>query len=226
MHFVKKNPKNYFVLYERVLDTATQEKDLGVIVDDQLKFHEHTTVTVKMANQILGLIKKSYRSRDPCTITTLYKTMIRPHLEYGNAMWGPVFLGDVHKVEKIQRRATKMIYSKNLPYEQRLRTLRIPSLIYRRRKGDMIQMLRIMEGLIRIDHMLLFTMTKMRTREHSKRVYKPQSTKFLRMKSFSQRTINDWNNLPADVIDAPSLNGFKNRLDEHWEGICSTTTVI
>ena len=87
-------------------------------------------------------------------------------------------------------------------------------------------MFKIMEGLVRIDHTLLFTMTKMRTRGNPKRVYKPLSTKFLRMKSFSQRTINDWNNLPADVVDAPSLNGFKNRLDEHWKNICSTTTVI
>ena len=65
MHFDKKNPKNYFVLYDRVLDTVTQEKDLGVIVDDQLKFHKHTAVVAKKANQILGLIKKSYSSRDP-----------------------------------------------------------------------------------------------------------------------------------------------------------------
>ena len=103
IHFSKKNPKDYFVLYDRVLDTVTQEKDLGVIVDDQLKFHEHTAVAAKKANQILGLIKKSYSSRDPYTITTLYKTMVRPHLEYGNAMWSPVYIGDVHKVEKIQR---------------------------------------------------------------------------------------------------------------------------
>ena len=153
--------------------------------------------------------------------------MVRPHLEYGNAMWGPVYIGDVHKVEKIQRRAIKMIYSiKNLPYEQRLRTLKLPSLIYRRRRGDMIQMFKIMEGLVRIDHTLLFTMTKMRTLGHSKRVCKPLSTIFLRMKSFSQRTIYDWNNLPANVVDAPSLNTFKNRLDEHLKHICYTTTVI
>ena len=52
------------------------------------------------------------------------------------------------------------------------------------------------------------------------------STKFLRMKSLSQRTIYDWNNLPANVVDAPSLNTFKNRLDEHWKNSCYTTTVI
>ena len=80
--------------------------------------------------------------------------------------------------------------------------------------------------LVRIDHTLLFTMIKMRSRGHSKRVYKPLSTKYLRMKSFSQRTINDWNNLPANVVAAPSLNAFKNRLDEHRKNICYTTTVI
>ena len=134
---------------------------MGVIVDDHLRFHEHTAVAAKKANQILGLIKKSYSSRDPYTITTLYKTMVQPHLEYGNAMWGPVYIGDLHKLEKIQRGATKMIYSiKNLPYEQRLRTLKLPSLIYRRRRGDMIQMFKTMEGLVRIDHTLLFTITK------------------------------------------------------------------
>ena len=98
--------------------------------------------------------------------------MVQPHLEYGNGMWGPVYGGDVHKVEKIQRRATNMIYSlKNLPYEQRLHTLKLPSLS-------------------------------------------------------TQRTINDWNKFPANVVDAPSLNAFKNRLDEHWKNSCYTTTVI
>ena len=87
----------------------------------------------------------------------------------------------------------------------------------------MIQMFKIMEGLVNIDHTLLSTMTKMRTRGHSKRVYKP---KFLRMKAFSQKTINDWNNLPANGVDAPSLNAFKNRLDEHWKNSFDTTTVI
>ena len=88
------------MLYDRVLDTVTQEKDLGVIVDDQLKFHEHTAVAAKKANQILGLIKQSYSSRDPYTITTSYKTTVRPHLEYGNAMCGPVYLVMFIKLRK------------------------------------------------------------------------------------------------------------------------------
>ena len=83
MHFGKKNQKNYSVLYDRVLDTVTQEKDLGGIGDDQLKFHEHTAAATKKANQILGLIKKSYSSRDPYTLQP-HKTMVQQHLEYGN----------------------------------------------------------------------------------------------------------------------------------------------
>ena len=88
MHFGKNNPKNYFVLYDRVLDTITHGKDLGVIVGDQLKFHEHAAVAAKKANQILGLIKKSYSSRDPYTITRL--RILQCNV-------GSVYLGDVRR---------------------------------------------------------------------------------------------------------------------------------
>ena len=91
-----------------------QEKDLGVII------HVHMAVAVKKANQVLSLIKKSYNTRDPYTIKTLYKAMVRPHLEYGNAIWGPN-LGDIKMLEKIQCRATKMIIAiKDQTHEEQL----------------------------------------------------------------------------------------------------------
>ena len=98
MHFGKNNPEHYYVINHpehyyvinnHVLEKSEQEKDLGVIIDKNLKFHAHTAAAVKKANQVLGLIKKSCHSRDSYTIKTLYKPMVRPHLEYGNAIWGP-----------------------------------------------------------------------------------------------------------------------------------------
>ena len=136
MHFGENNPEYYYVLNNHVLEKSEQEKDLGVIIDENLKFHAHTAAAVKIANQVLGLIKKSYHSRDSYTIKTFYKTMVRPHLEYGNAIWGPNYLGDIKILEKIQRRATKMtIAIKDLHYEERLKELKLPSLVYRRRRG-------------------------------------------------------------------------------------------
>ena len=105
MHFRKNNPEHYYVLIGHVLQKSEQEKDLGVIIDSSLKFHMHTAATVK-ANQVLDLIKKSCNTWDPYTIKTLYKAMVRPHLEYGNAIWGPNYLWEINMLENFQRWAT------------------------------------------------------------------------------------------------------------------------
>ena len=220
MHLGYNNPKHRYVLNSHTLDISTCEKDLGVHVDNQLKFHEHTAAATKTANQVLGVIKKAYKTRDIRTITMLYKSMVRPHLEYGNLIWGPFFKEDMKSVEKIQRRATKLVTSiKDLAYEDRLRALKLPSLVYRRRRGDMIQMYKLMNGLIRVEiKSLVQPTTEFRTRGHHQKVQKNRANKFARANCFSQRVANNWNSLPKEVISAPSLNTFKNRLDAYWEG--------
>ena len=68
------------------LDASDHEKDFGVIIDESLKFLTHAAAAIKKANKTFGIIKKSYTSRDAVTISTLYKAMVRPHLEYGNVI--------------------------------------------------------------------------------------------------------------------------------------------
>ena len=82
MHFGYSNPKREYEMNNVILETSDHEKDLGVIIDDSLKFHVHSAAAIKKAR--LGLMKKAYTSRDHITISTLYKAMVRPHLEYGN----------------------------------------------------------------------------------------------------------------------------------------------
>ena len=219
MHFGNNNPKRSYTLNGLGLEPISSEKDLGVMVDDKLNFHLHTAAATKKANQILGVIKRTYKTRDVNTIVTLYKSMVRPHLEYGNAIWGPTYMGDLKLVEGVQRRATKMIpHLYNVPYEDRLKELNLPSMEYRRKRGDMIQCFKIMNGLVRMDVNDLFTpIPSTNTRGHHQRILRQRSNKALRSKSFSQRTIQSWNNLPIKVIDAPSVDIFKNRLDEAWK---------
>ena len=79
--------------------------------------------------------------------------MVRPHLEYANSIWGPFYQGDIKKAEAIQHRATKLIPElKDIAYEDRLSTLQLPSLNYRRKRGDMIQMYKIVNNMARIDN--------------------------------------------------------------------------
>lgn len=219
MHFGYKNPKRTYMLDGQELDPITSEKDLGVMVDDQLKFHVHTAFVTKKANQMLGVIKKTYKTRDANTISTLYKAMVRPHLEYGNAIWGPCYAGDLKLVEGVQRRATKLIpHFHDVSYEDRLKELNLPSMEYRRKRGDMIQCFKIMNGLVRMEVKELFNpIPSTNTRGHNQRVLRQRSNKAARAKSFSQRTIISWNSLPKTVIEAPSINVFKNRLDDHWK---------
>ena len=124
VHFGYHNKKKTYYLNNHQLEASRSEKDLGVHVDDDLKFHVHTASATKKANQILGAIKKSYQTRDATTMKMLYIAMVRPHLEYGNAIWGPFYQGDIKMVEAVQHRATTLIpHLRDKPYEERLKAL-------------------------------------------------------------------------------------------------------
>ena len=221
MHFGSNNPHHTYDLNNVTLHESEQEKDLGVVIDNNLKFRVHAAAAIKRANRALGMIQKAYTSRDKDTIPTLYKAMVRPHLEYGNAIWGPFYQGDKDSLESVQRRATKLIDGfQDKSYSERLRLLELPSLGYRRKRGDMIWMFKIMNGIVRIDASNLFERAKRPSpRFHAQTVFKRHATKSARSNSFSQRCINDWNNLPNFVIESPNLNTFKNRLDIHWKSL-------
>ena len=91
LHFGANNLWHPYMLNNHTLESTKREKDLGIIIDEDLKYHVHTTSATKKANQVLGIIKKSYVTRDANTIATLYKSMVIPHLEYGNIIWGPFY---------------------------------------------------------------------------------------------------------------------------------------
>ena len=158
-------------LHNQELDSIEFEKDLGVMMDNTMRFHTHTSFAVKKANQMLGIIKKSFKTRDATTISTLYKSFVRPYLEYRSVIWGPHSKKDKKKVEAVQRRATKMISGLfELPYEERLKILKLPTLAFRRDITDMITCFKIVKGLVRIDPKEIFTFLPTSiTRGHDKR---------------------------------------------------------
>ena len=109
-----------YTLDTKPLATSTCVKDLGVWIDDKLKFHKHTSVTIAKANRILALIKRSF-NLNVNMFLRLYTTLVRPILEYANIVWGPTFVIDQRSVEKVQQRATKMLPElHNLSYTERL----------------------------------------------------------------------------------------------------------
>ena len=219
LHVGRNNPDHIYMINNHQLEVSEAEKDLGLIVDKSLKFHEHVASVVKKANQILGMIKKTYITRDANTIKLLYTSLVRPHLEYCNVIWGPHYIEDKRKVESIQRRATKCIRGlHDMPYEERLRTLKLPSLEYRRKRGDLINCFKIMNNYVRLPKEDFFTPIPLNiTRGHTMRIQRKKATKRTRIDNFSQRIVKSWNEQPPPIVLASSINSFKAGIDEHFK---------
>ena len=107
------------------IDPVPFEKDLGVTFDENLNFDQHITNITNKAQRVLGLIHRSFEYLDKDMFLPLYKSLIRPTLEYGSCVWSPYLKKDIKRIEDIQRRATRLVPSvSHLPYEQRLKEFR------------------------------------------------------------------------------------------------------
>lgn len=126
-----------------VLERVTSKKDLGVIFDEKLNFDDHIDKITRKAYQMLGFIFHSCkRFKNPESVITLYKTYVRSQLEYCAVVWSPIYQNNVDKLEKVQRKFTRMLYRKfNWPkvnYHEQLERLSIPLLESRRFIADEI----------------------------------------------------------------------------------------
>jgi len=92
-----------------ILEKLNSINDLGVIFDSNLTFKDHMAQKINMAYSIFGIIKRNFIHTDKSSFILLYKSMVRPHLEYANSVWCPYKQGDIKELEKIQKRATKLV---------------------------------------------------------------------------------------------------------------------
>ena len=139
-------------------------------------------------------------------------------LEYGNSVWGPFNRADQRLVERVQRRATRMIPSlRHLSYPDRLAALDLPSLYYRRRRGDMLKVFQLLHQGVDLDHTDFVALNpNTRTRGHPQKLVKPTAQNRVRRCVFGVRVVSDWNSLPEPVISSRTLSEFKASLDIHW----------
>jgi len=83
--------------------------DMGVNFDSNLTIRDHILEKINKAYSVLGIIKKKFIYIDETTFILLYKSMVRPHVEFANSLWCPFTQGNISEIEKIQKRATKLI---------------------------------------------------------------------------------------------------------------------
>ena len=217
LHFGHNNHKQQYYITNETIENPAFEKDLGIYFENGQNFDTHINVTVNKGNRLVGLIRKSFSYMINDMFLNLYCTLVRPILEYGGVIWSPHLKKHINKLEAVQRRATKLIPAmKYLSYKQRLTNLNLFSLAYRRRRGDLIQVYRIINSLDNLNVDDFFKLqTSSRTRGHGNKIIKLRLNTSVRQHYFSQRVINDWNNLPTSAVLAKSITVFKKEIDNH-----------
>lgn len=211
-----------YTMNDVTLQKVNQIKDLGVNFDQYLLFDRHISEKVSKAFMMLGIIKRNFAGATEQCLLNLYKTMVRPHLEYANQVWHPKRIQDLEQIEKVQKKATKIIVrGSRMTYESRLRKLKLPTLVYRRTRGDMIDTFKLITGkydencslkLNRRSNMVLAS----ETRGHRYKLVLNRCKYDLRKNYFANRIVPVWNSLPDIVVSAESINSFKSRLDKFW----------
>ena len=154
----------------------------------------------------------------------LFKSMVRPIIEYANVVWAPYLKKDIILLESVQRHFTKKI--KGLgekSYEERLIILKLPSLQYRRLRGDLIEVYKILHSFYDpVTTKTLLTKipaTSVTRKSNSLNLTKKRTNKNAYKNFFTNRINNVWNSLPEDIVNAKSLNIFKNKIDFHFRDI-------
>ena len=226
VHFGHGNPGFTYKIQGREIESVMQERDLGVLVQGDLDWDSQVAKAVSQGNRILGLIYRTYDDKSAKNILQLYKSLVRPHLEYATQAWRPHKQKHIDLLENVQRRATRMITEyRNMTYEKRLEKSGLLSLEMRRLRADLIQVYKILHGIDDIPTETLFQKSEStQTRGHNLKLYKKHSRLDVRKFFFSQRIISEWNALPSEIVNSGSVNEFKNRIEPLFNKVRSHRT--
>ena len=217
VHFGHKNPEYQYRIGKESVAPANFEKDLGIIISDDLKWSRHIDSCVNKANRMVGVIKRSFSYMNKDMFLTLYKTFVRPHLEYCPEVWNPHLIKDINALENVQRRATKMVPEcKDLSYEERLSMLKLFPLKERRARGDMISTFKLLNGYIDASNSLLQRKicSGKSLRSHDDQLYSNVANTNTRKYFFTNRVVLPWNTLSPSIVNSLNVEMFKARYDK------------
>ena len=215
MHIWKRNLEFQYQMNDGWVKSDNEEIDLEVLMFKDLKLSKQCLLVKNKANLMLGVINRGVSYKSAEVISKLYRSYIRPHLEYCIHFWSPINVKGEDMLQGLQKRATKMIPSlRNLSYKERLKRLGMFSLRHRRLRDDMIEVFKMIQSIDQVNLGKLFCKDEdRRRRKHCLKIRRRVNSD-IGLKFFTRRVINYWNQLTDEVVSFKSLSTFKIKLDE------------
>uniref|UniRef100_A0A1I8BR38 Reverse transcriptase domain-containing protein n=1 Tax=Meloidogyne hapla TaxID=6305 RepID=A0A1I8BR38_MELHA len=207
----KNNPKDQYKIFDNTINEVESIRDLGIIIDNKLKFQEHIQKIIRIAYMRMNFVFRIIKSKSIKIWLTIYKSYIRPLLEYSPETWNPQLKSDINKLEKCQKVFTKCLLKKcsipYIPYLQRIEFLNLPTLENRRKTYDLVLAHKILHGYTHLKSDQLFKISK---RKNFYLLSKNQN--FKSSSSFINRVTKMWNVLNEETRATKTTLSFKNKV--------------
>ena len=194
-----------------VMQPESTVKDLGIYLSDDFQWTHHITEIASRATRQAAWVLNTFSDRRDFVMLTLFKSLVRSHLEFCCPLWNPQCAKDIQTLELIQYNFISKIYGmEHLNYWEQLEKLKLDSLQRRRERYCIIHMWKIKNNLAPNDLDFEFYNNRQGSRVHLQPIIRA-SSKFqtLRDNSFIHIGPKLWNLLPYEVSSKTSLNTFK-----------------
>lgn len=214
LHFNKILPMTNYFIGRCVLQASECEKDLGIVVDDELSFDSHINSVVKKCFFVINQLFRSISSRDRSLFLRLYKCYVIPMILYGSCVYHPVRRYHFDKLESIQHYFTRKLIGCQYSYDQRLSILDLPSIESRFIFADIVYFYKLVVNPVESNPISDLSSLSYVTLEHSdsKRYNVERCNNSSRLSFYTIRVVKSWNSLPIGVRRSTNLVAFKKSL--------------
>ena len=131
-----------------LIESKENVKDLGITMSSDCTFKTHINNIIASAKNMSSWILRTFRTRDPTIMLALFKLLVRPILEYSSVLWSPITKGEIQRLEEIQQSFIRKIAGISKIYSEALKELNLYSLERRRERYIVIQVWKMIEGLV------------------------------------------------------------------------------
>lgn len=205
-----------YTLHGHTLESVTETKYLGVTMSGNMTWTSHINAISAKASRSLGFIKRNLIIHNVQVKEQAYKALVRPTLEYACTVWDPHTKSATAKLEMVQRRAARYVlgrYHNTSSVSAMVDHLQWKSLQERRRNARLHMMYKMYNNLVDHEAQHHFTAVKRRSRHYNSQALQIDHPNNDMVKfSFFHRTKTEWNHLPEEVVTAPSIGIFKDRV--------------